>query len=260
MTLTGTGHALVVDGLSVRYRERAVLKDVHLSLGERGVSALIGPSGCGKSTLLFALNRLLDLVPGAVVSGSVRLKDTDVLAASTDVTAVRRKIGMVFQRPVPFAFSIEKNIAFPLREHGITDRAEVRARVERALVDVGLWDEVKDDLSRPATALSGGQQQRLCIARAVALEPQVLLLDEPTSALDPGAAARVEELIVTLGARYPILIVTHNLAQARRIAADTAFLYVVDGVGTVIEAAKTTEIFGNPRDTRTRDYVVGRFG
>ena len=251
---------LACRALNVCYGARQVLAGVDLALPGPGVTALIGPSGCGKSTLLHAFDRMLDFVPDARVGGRVELHGEDVYAPGVDATSVRRRIGLVHQRPTPLPFSIEKNVAFPLQEHGVKDASERRARVEQALVDVGLWDDVKDRLRAPATSLSGGQQQRLCIARAIALRPEALLLDEPTSALDPASGARVEETLRALAARLPVLLVTHALPQARRVADVVAFLHVEGGVGRLVEAGPVVEIFERPRDERTRDYVAGRFG
>ncbi len=250
---------LVVQDLRVCYRGLPALQGVSFSADVGQITAIIGSSGCGKSSCLLALNRLAELVPGSGVAGRVLLDGVDVLQPSTNLTTLRRRIGMVFQKPTPFPLSIERNIAFPLREHGVRG-PEIAARVRRALVAVGLWSEVKDRLRSSALALSGGQQQRLCIARAIALEPEVLLLDEPTSSLDPAAAQRVEALLSELKTSYAIVVVTHNLHQARRIADRTAFFTLEDGVGTLVELDDTARIFAGARDPRTRDYVEGRFG
>ena len=250
---------LVVDDLGVAYGGQPALQGVSFSARTGEITAIIGPSGCGKSTCLLALNRLTELVPRATVSGRVLIDGVDVLGAVTNVTTLRRRVGMVFQKPIPFPLSIERNIAFPLREHGVA-KAEIADRVEQALKAVGLWAEVKHRLSSSALGLSGGQQQRLCIARAVALEPEVLLLDEPTSALDPASAQHIESLLGELKARYAVVVVTHNLQQARRTADRIAFFHVLGTVGTLVEFDDTATIFGRARDQRTRDYVEGRFG
>jgi phosphate transport system ATP-binding protein len=251
---------LRVDGLGVAYRGQPALRDVRLPIHRGAITALIGPSGCGKTSLLSCLNRLTDLIPGCRVTGSVRLGDDDVLDGACDVVALRRRVGMIFQRPNPFPFSIRRNLALGLREHRVRDRRERDRRAEAALRDVGLWDEVADRLDGPALALSGGQQQRLCIARALALAPEVLLLDEPCSALDPLSSAVVEDLIVSLRGRYTQVVVTHNLAQARRIADHVAVFWVKDGAGRLIEAGPTEQIFDAPREELTAAYVSGARG
>lgn len=248
---------LRVRDLSVRYGAHLALRGVGLDLVEGQITALVGPSGCGKSSLLQSLDRLTDLIPGCRVEGSIRLDDEEILAPGCDLLSLRRRVGMIFQKPNPFPFSIRRNFALPLAEHGIRDRSEIEGRTEKALRDVGLWDEVSDRLDRPATALSGGQQQRLCIARALALEPEVILLDEPCSALDPLASAIVEDLVVSLRGRYTVVVVTHNLPQARRIAQTTALFWVVDGAGQLVEVAPTEDFFTNPLHPLARDYVAG---
>jgi phosphate transport system ATP-binding protein len=251
---------LSVRNLSIAYRREAVLEGVSLDIYKGCITALIGPSGCGKTSLLSSLNRLTDMIPGAAVSGSIRLGDTDVLHPSRDVMALRRRVGMIFQRPNPFPLSIRRNLALPLREHGVTDREELERRIYSALRDVGLWEEVRDRLDSPALALSGGQQQRLCIARALVLEPEVLLMDEPCSALDPLASGVVEDLIRGLRGRYTIVIVTHNLAQARRIANYAAFFWMKERVGQLIEFGRCQALFESPRDELTAAYVSGARG
>ncbi len=246
---------LSVENLCVAYAGIPVLAGVTLAIDGPSILAVIGPSGCGKSTMLHALNRMLDLVPGARVSGCVVLGGDDVLADDADVTQIRRRIGLVHQRPTPLPFSIEKNFALPLREHGVSDRHERAARTETALRAVGLWTEVKDRLRAHAASLSVGQQQRLCIARAIALEPAVLLLDEPTSSLDPISSARVEETVLELAMTLPILFVTHALPQARRVAHRTAFLDCEAGVGRLVEIGATQQVFDAPVHARTRQYV-----
>jgi phosphate transport system ATP-binding protein len=247
---------LEVRDLVVRYGEVVAVKGVSLRLPERRVLSLIGPSGCGKSTFLRALNRMNDLIPGARVTGSIRLDGEEVLGGAIDPVDLRRRVGMVFQRSNPFPKSILENVAYGLRVGGTTDRAEIAARVEDSLRGAALWDEVKDRLHESALALSGGQQQRLCIARALAVEPEVLLMDEPASALDPIATARIEDLIHELRERYTIVIVTHNMQQAARVSDETAFFYM----GELVEVGPTEKIFTNPQEQRTEDYVTGKFG
>lgn len=249
-----------VERLSLRYHQTPAFHDVSLSINLGCITALVGPSGCGKTSFLTCLNRLTDLIPGCHVSGRIMIDTIDVLAPSTDVIQLRRRVGMIFQKPNPFPLSIRKNIEFPLREHGRHDRIQAAQTIETVLRDVGLWDEVKDRLDSPALALSGGQQQRLCIARTLALSPEVLLMDEPCSALDPLSSGLVEDLIVDLRGRYTILIVTHNLAQARRIADYTAFFWVQNGAGRLIEAGTAKQIFGEPRNPLTAAYVGGMRG
>ncbi|MCB9547817.1 MAG: phosphate ABC transporter ATP-binding protein [Myxococcales bacterium] len=244
-------------GLGLAYRGRAAFAGVDLAMEPGTLTAVVGPSGCGKTSFLACLNRLDELVPGAAVQGRVLLDGADVRGPAVDVVGLRRRVGMIFQRPTPFPLSIRRNLDLPLREHGVRDRAERAARAEAALRDVGLWAEVKDRLDRPALALSGGQQQRLCIARALALRPEVLLLDEPCSALDPLASGVVEDLVRDLGARFTRVVVTHNLAQARRIADQVAVFWVRDGVGRLVEVGPTAAIFEDPQDPDTAAYVRG---
>ena len=254
---TATGvDKLDVRDLVVRYGETVAVKGVSLRLPERRVMALIGPSGCGKSTFLRALNRMNDLIPGAHATGTIRLDGEDVLGGAIDPVDLRRRVGMVFQRSNPFPKSIFENVAYGLRVGGMKDRGEIAERVERSLHGAALWDEVKDRLEQSALGLSGGQQQRLCIARALAVEPEVLLMDEPASALDPIATARIEDLIHALKERYTIVIVTHNMQQAARVSDDTAFFYM----GELVEVGATEMIFTNPSEQRTEDYVTGKFG
>ncbi len=248
---------LRVEGLSVDYGTTPALRDVSLTIADRRIMALVGPSGCGKSTFLSCLNRMADMVPGCRVRGSILLEGEDIHAERVDVVGLRRRIGMIFQRPNPFPLSIKANIAYPLRHHGLRDPHALDAAVESALRSVGLWSEVQDRLDKPALGLSGGQQQRLCIARALALEPQVVLLDEPCSALDPIASGVVEDLIVRLRERYTVVIVTHNLAQARRIADDLAIFWVVDGVGRLIEAGPAAQVFEKPAQEISAMYIAG---
>ena len=250
--------------VTIAYDGRPAIEDVTLDVPERAITAFIGPSGCGKSTLLRALNRMNDLIPTASLEGSVSYHGTDLYDATVDPVLVRRAIGMVFQKPNPFPKSIYDNVAFGLRVAGMTD--DLDARVQRALEGAALWDEVRGDLRRNATTLSGGQQQRLCIARAIATEPDTLLMDEPCSALDPIATAAIEELMRELRDRFTIIIVTHNMQQAIRVSDRTAFFTTTvepeDGSrrGQLVEYGETVQVFGEPADSRTADYVAGRFG
>jgi len=232
------------------------LKGVSIAMPPASVTAIIGPSGCGKSTLLRSFNRMNDTIPGVRIEGAIRFADMDVNASGTDVVELRRRIGMVFQRPNPFPKSILDNAAFGLRMLGLRDRGEIEARVELSLRRAALWDEVKDRLDRSALQLSGGQQQRLCIARCLAVEPEVILMDEPASALDPTATGRIEELILDLKSTYTIVIVTHNMQQAARVSDRTAFMLG----GGLIEVGETAGLFTNPRQKLTEDYITGRFG
>lgn len=251
---------LCIENLSVTYGVTTVLNEVSLDIYRGCITALIGPSGCGKTSFLSTLNRLTDLVPGAKVNGSIQFEGGDVLDKRLDVLALRRKIGMIFQKPNPFPLSIRRNLELPLREHGIHRREALDNKVETALRNVGLWDEVRDRLDSSALALSGGQQQRLCIARALVLEPSVLLMDEPCSALDPISSGVVEELILRLCGRYTIVIVTHNLAQARRIANYAAFFWMRERVGKLIEFGSCRPLFDTPINPLTAAYVSGTSG
>ncbi|ATB32469.1 phosphate ABC transporter ATP-binding protein [Melittangium boletus DSM 14713] len=242
--------------LTLRYGAKVAVKSVSLTLPEHQVTALIGPSGCGKSTFLRSLNRMNDLISGASHEGTVLLDGTSIHDRNVDVVDLRRRVGMVFQKSNPFPKSIFENVAYGLRVGGMKDKAALAARVEKSLQGAALWDEVKDRLDDSALGLSGGQQQRLCIARALAIEPEVLLMDEPASALDPIATAKIEELIYELKARYTIAIVTHNMQQAARVSERTAFFYM----GELVECGPTENIFTNPREKRTEDYVTGKFG
>jgi len=248
--------ALRIERLSLWYGSSLALDGVSLDIPERRITAFIGPSGCGKSTLLRCLNRMNELIDGVRVEGSVRFGGVDVFDPSVDVNSLRKRIGMVFQRSNPFPKSIYENVAYGPRIHGARRRAELDESVERALRASALWVEVKDRLHEGALQLSGGQQQRLCIARALAVEPEVLLLDEPCSALDPGATAKIEELLLDLRDNYTIVIVTHNMQQAARVSDYTAFLYL----GQLIEYGETSTIFVKPREQHTQDYITGRFG
>lgn len=247
---------LSVRKLNLYYGEKHALRDVSLEIGARRVMALIGPSGCGKSTFLRCLNRMNDLTEGARVEGEVYLDGEDIYDRRVDTALLRKKVGMVFQQPAPFPMSIYDNIAYGPRLHGVRKRAELDGIVERALRASAIYDEVKDRLKKSARGLSGGQQQRLCIARALAVEPEVLLMDEPTSALDPASTRRIEELMSRLKEEYTVVVVTHNLQQAARVADDAAFFLE----GEVVEAGTARRLFCMPRDRRTERYVTGRFG
>ena len=254
-------HPLVrARGLSLRYGATVAFDDITLDVHAGCITALVGPSGCGKTSFLSCINRLTDLIPGAQVSGGLQLADIDLLDPRLDVIALRRRVGMVFQKPNPFPLSIRRNLDLPLKEHGMRSRAHRADATERALRDVGLWDEVMDRLESPALALSGGQQQRLCIARALVLEPEVLLMDEPCSALDPLAGGVVEDLIAGLRGRVTVIIVTHNLAQARRIADWAALFWKQDDAGRLIEHGAVQQIFETPTQELTAAYVRGRRG
>ncbi len=243
------------EAFSVLYGPKPAVKDVTLAVPFGQVTAIIGPSGCGKSTLLRAINRMNDLIPTCTTRGCLLLDDEDVYGPHVDVTALRRRVGMVFQKPNPFPKSVFDNVAYGPRIHGIR-RGDLANVVERSLVHAALWDEVKDRLHENALALSGGQQQRLCIARALAVDPELLLMDEPTSALDPMATDRIESLLAQLRGAYTIIIVTHNMQQAARVSDLTAFMYV----GELIEVGETGRMFTNPSERRTQDYITGRFG
>jgi phosphate transport system ATP-binding protein len=243
--------------LEVSYHGRPALEHVNLTLRRGAITALVGPSGCGKTSLLMSLNRLTDVIPGCRVSGTLQIDRLDVLAPDTDLLHLRRMVGMVFQKPAVFPFSIRKNLELPLREHGIRDRPVLSATIEQGLRQVGLWDEVKERLDHPAQTLSGGQQQRLCLARALVLSPDILLLDEPCSALDPISSGIVEDLIAGLRGRYTIVIVTHNLAQARRLADHVAFFWAFDGIGRLVEQGPARDIFESPKEALTAAYLSG---
>ncbi len=245
-----------IRNLNFYYGKFHALKDINLQIAERKVTALIGPSGCGKTTLLRTINRMHDLYPGNRYEGEILLDGKNILDKKTDLMELRQRVGMVFQKPTPFNASIFDNVAFGLRLKGIKNRKELERRVEKALRDAALWDEVKDKLKENALSLSGGQQQRLSIARAIAVEPEVLLFDEPTSALDPVSTAKIEELIRRLGQTMTIVIVTHNMQQAARVSDYTAFMYF----GEIIEFNSTDIIFTRPRVKLTEDYITGRFG
>jgi len=243
-------------GLTVRYGEKVAIKDVDIDVHAKQVLALIGPSGCGKSTFLRSLNRMNDTIPGISVTGQVHLDGEGIYAPDVDPVLVRRRVGMVFQRSNPFPKSVFENVAYGLRIGGVTERPVLAERVERALRHAALWDEVKDRLHDSGLALSGGQQQRMCIARALAVEPEVLLMDEPASALDPIATAKIEDLISDLRDDLTIVIVTHNMQQAARVSQRTGFFYM----GRLVEVGDTTQIFTRPKERETEDYITGRFG
>ena len=245
-----------VNDLCLWYGQTQALKNVSLEVQEHTITALIGPSGCGKSTFLKTLNRMNDLVHGVKITGSVKYRGADIYAPSTDVNELRRNIGMVFQKPNPFPMSIYDNVAYGPRTHGIRSRAKLDEIVERSLRAAAIWDEVSDRLKKSALGLSGGQQQRLCIARALAVEPDVLLMDEPTSALDPISTSKIEDLATELKKQYTIVIVTHNMQQAVRISDNTAFFLM----GDLVEYGNTEKMFNTPADKRTEDYITGRFG
>ncbi|MBW6526015.1 phosphate ABC transporter ATP-binding protein PstB [Sphingomonas sp. RHCKR7] len=248
---------MTASGVDVFYGAKQAIRNVSIDVRQEDVTAFIGPSGCGKSTFLRTLNRMNDTIPGARVSGEIRLDGEDVYAKAMDVVQLRARVGMVFQKPNPFPKSIFENVAYGPRIHGLArSKADLAQIVERSLTRAGLWNEVKDRLGDSGTALSGGQQQRLCIARAIAVDPEVILMDEPCSALDPVATARIEELIHDLRGRYAIVIVTHNMQQAARVSQRTAFFHL----GQLVEYGDTSDIFTNPREERTKDYITGRYG
>ena len=242
--------------LCLWYGENQALKNINISITEKSITALIGPSGCGKSTFLKTLNRMNDLIPSVKIQGDVSYKGKNIFDKDVDVNELRRDVGMVFQKPNPFPMSIYDNIAYGPRTHGITSKVKLDEIVEKALKDAAIWDEVKDRLKKNALGLSGGQQQRICIARALAVEPEVLLMDEPTSALDPISTSRIEELALQLKEKYTIIIVTHNMQQAVRISDNTAFFLL----GELVEMGETEKLFSQPKDKRTEDYITGRFG
>lgn len=246
---------LVIEGLDLFYGDFHALKNINLAIEEKEITAFIGPSGCGKSTLLKSLNRMNDLVKNCKITGTVCVDNEDVYR-NIEINQLRKKVGMVFQKPNPFPMSIYDNVAFGPRTHGIHAKSQLYEIVERSLKSAAIWDEVKDRLHRSALGLSGGQQQRLCIARALAIEPDILLMDEPTSALDPISTAKIEDLVLDLKKKYTIVMVTHNMQQAVRISDKTAFFLM----GEVVEYDKTSLLFSVPKDKRTEDYITGRFG
>lgn len=245
-----------VQNLHLYYGENHALKDVSMKIRKNAVTAFIGPSGCGKSTFLKTLNRMNDLIDSVKIEGTVCLDEQDIYEQGVDTTALRKRIGMVFQQPNPFPMSIYDNVAYGPRVHGIKDKKRLDKIVEESLKDAAIWDEVKDRLKKSALGLSGGQQQRICIARALAVQPDVLLMDEPTSALDPISTSKIEDLMEDLKKKYTVVTVTHNMQQAARVADDTAFFLL----GELIEFGKTKDVFSYPKDKRTEDYITGRFG
>ena len=245
-----------VKDMCLWYGEQQALKNVNIEIPEKSITAFIGPSGCGKSTFLKTLNRMNDLIPGVRITGDVRYENNDIFSKEVDVNQLRKEIGMVFQKPNPFPMSIYDNVAYGPRTHGITNKNQLDEIVENALRDAAIWDEVKDRLKKNALGMSGGQQQRLCIARALAVRPKILLMDEPTSALDPISTSRIEDLVMELKEKYTIVMVTHNMQQAVRVSDYTAFFLL----GELVEFGKTDDIFSQPQDTRTEDYITGRFG
>lgn len=247
---------ITVKDLCLWYGKTQALKNIDMQIPEKSITALIGPSGCGKSTFLKTLNRMNDLIPEVRVTGRVMYREHDIFEKSVDVNELRKNIGMVFQKPNPFPMSVYDNIAYGPRTHGVRSKAMLDEVVERSLRGAAIWDEVKDRLRKSALGLSGGQQQRLCIARALAVEPEVLLMDEPTSALDPISTGKIEELALELKKRYTIVVVTHNMQQAVRISDKTAFFLL----GELVETGETEKLFSMPRDKRTEDYITGRFG
>ena len=247
---------ITVKDMCLWYGDHQALKDVSIEIPEKSITAFIGPSGCGKSTFLKTLNRMNDLIPGVKITGDIRYEGTDIFSKEVDVNNLRKEIGMVFQKPNPFPMSIYDNVAYGPRTHGITNKMRLDEIVEQALRDAAIWEEVKDRLKKNALGMSGGQQQRLCIARALAVQPKILLMDEPTSALDPISTSRIEELVMELKETYTIVMVTHNMQQAVRVSDHTAFFLL----GELVEFGRTDDIFSQPRDQRTEDYITGRFG
>lgn len=247
---------ITVKDLCLWYGSHKALKDINIDIPTKSITALIGPSGCGKSTFIKTLNRMNDLIPDVKITGEIRYKGNNIFDPSVDVNELRREIGMVFQKPNPFPMSVYDNIAYGPRTHGIKNKAKLDDIVERSLRDAAIWDEVKDRLKKNALGLSGGQQQRLCIARALAVEPEIILMDEPTSALDPISTSKIEDLCSELKEKYTIVMVTHNMQQAVRISDRTAFFLL----GELIECDSTDKLFSQPEDKRTEDYITGRFG
>lgn len=256
--------AITVEHFALYYGKYRAIADVNMAIAARQVTAIIGPSGCGKTTLLRSINRMNDLIPGVHTEGDIMIEGQSIYGPNTDVVALRKRIGMVFQRPNPFPMSIFDNVAYGPRLHGTRNKRQLSERVEKSLVQAALWDEVKDKLNQSALALSGGQQQRLCIARCIAVSPAVILMDEPASALDPISTLKIEDLMRELRSQYTIIIVTHNLQQAARVSDMTAFMLgnavESDRSGRLIEYAPTTILFTNPKDARTEEYITGRFG
>lgn len=249
-------HIITAKEMCLWYGEHQALKNVNIEIPEKSITAFIGPSGCGKSTFLKTLNRMNDLIPGVKITGDIRYGNADIFSKEVDVNHLRKEIGMVFQKPNPFPMSIYDNVAYGPRTHGITNKMKLDEIVENALRDAAIWDEVKDRLKKNALGMSGGQQQRLCIARALAVQPKILLMDEPTSALDPISTSRIEDLVMELKNKYTIVMVTHNMQQAVRVSDYTAFFLL----GELVEFGRTDDIFSQPQDKRTEDYITGRFG
>ena len=249
-------HIITVKDMCLWYGDQQALKNVNIGIPEKSITAFIGPSGCGKSTFLKTLNRMNDLIPGVKITGDIRYENADIFSKDVDVNNLRKEVGMVFQKPNPFPMSIYDNVAYGPRTHGITNKVQLDEIVEQALRDAAIWDEVKDRLKKNALGMSGGQQQRLCIARALAVQPKILLMDEPTSALDPISTSRIEELVMELKEKYTIVTVTHNMQQAVRVSDYTAFFLL----GELVEFGKTDDLFSQPQDKRTEDYITGRFG
>ena len=247
---------ITVKDMCLWYGEHQALTNINIDIKEKNITAFIGPSGCGKSTFLKTLNRMNDLIQGVRITGDIRYKGMDIFSKNVDVNSLRKEVGMVFQKPNPFPMSIYDNVAYGPRTHGITNKTDLDEIVENALKDAAIWGEVKDRLKKNALGMSGGQQQRLCIARALAVQPKVLLMDEPTSALDPISTSRIEELTLELKEKYTIVMVTHNMQQAVRVSDYTAFFLL----GELVEYGSTDDIFSTPRDKRTEDYITGRFG
>lgn len=247
---------IIVQDLNLYYGQNHALKNINMNMKENAITAFIGPSGCGKSTFLKTLNRMNDLVDNVKITGSVKIDGQDIYAKDVDTTVLRKKVGMVFQQPNPFPMSIYDNIAYGPRVHGIKNKAQLDQIVEESLRGAAIWDEVKDRLKKSALGLSGGQQQRICIARALAVQPEVLLMDEPTSALDPISTTKIEDLMEELKKKYTVVVVTHNMQQAVRVSDDTAFFLV----GEMVEFGNTKDLFAYPQDKRTEDYITGRFG
>ena len=247
---------ITVKDMCLWYGDQQALKNVNIEIPEKSITAFIGPSGCGKSTFLKTLNRMNDLIPGVKITGDIRYENADIFSKDVDVNNLRKEIGMVFQKPNPFPMSIYDNVAYGPRTHGITNKVQLDEIVEQALRDAAIWDEVKDRLKKNALGMSGGQQQRLCIARALAVQPKILLMDEPTSALDPISTSRIEELVMELKEKYTIVMVTHNMQQAVRVSDYTSFFLL----GELVEFGKTDDLFSQPQDKRTEDYITGRFG
>ena len=247
---------ITVKDMNLWYGDHKALNDINIEIPEKSITAFIGPSGCGKSTFLKTLNRMNDLIPGVKITGDIRYNGIDIFSKEVDVNSLRREIGMVFQKPNPFPMSIYDNVAYGPRTHGITNKAQLDEIVEQALRDAAIWDEVKGRLKKNALGMSGGQQQRLCIARALAVQPEILLMDEPTSALDPISTSHIEELVIELKEKYTIVMVTHNMQQAVRVSDYTAFFLL----GELVEFGKTDDTFSQPHDRRTEDYITGRVG